>query len=229
MHVPPCPLSFFSLSYFSFKPHGLTANLSGPSFLIVGISQIPYSAARQLPNATEWIPGSDDQYIVELDVFHQLHCLNAIRKTFFPERYRHVFKDYWLDDGSPPGKAGRNYTSTDAKHYGEFLFITIPLPFLSPRGTNTPSVPKQTTASTPCGNPSCVTATSPPSTGAGSLRAISPYPASASPTPAASSIGSATGARSTKFAPAGPAKGMSPGGKRGPGRRFDRVFCRDEI
>lgn len=82
-----------------------------------GVSQISYSAARQLPNATEWIPGSDDQYIVELDVFHQLHCLNAIRKTFFPERYRDSFEDYWLDDGSPPGRAGRNYTSTDAKHY----------------------------------------------------------------------------------------------------------------
>lgn len=129
MHVPSPPLSCL-LSSFSFpfpilhsKPQELTANIPCPSPLTVGISEIPYSAARQLPNATEWIPGSDNQYLVELDVFHQLHCLNSIRKTFFPERYPDFFKDYWLDDGSLPGRAGRNYTSIDAKHYGEFSFF----------------------------------------------------------------------------------------------------------
>ena len=93
--------------------------LTNHASFIVGVSQIPYSSARQLPNATELIPGTEDQYIVELDVFHQLHCLNALRKSFYPERYWHSFKDYWVDDGSPPGRGQRNYTSIDAKHFGK--------------------------------------------------------------------------------------------------------------
>lgn len=56
------------------------------------------------------------QFVVELDVFHQLHCLNAIRKTLYPERYAGEFDDYFTDSGD------RNYTSTSAKHYGE-LYI----------------------------------------------------------------------------------------------------------
>ncbi|KAI1202983.1 hypothetical protein F5X97DRAFT_342899 [Nemania serpens] len=41
--------------------------------------------ARQLPNQTaEVAPG---KYIVELEVFHLLHCVNSIRKTIYPERY----------------------------------------------------------------------------------------------------------------------------------------------
>ena len=54
-----------------------------------------------------------DQYVVQLDVFHQLHCLNAIRKTLYPERYWNEFDDYYTADGQ------RNYTSTAAKHYGK--------------------------------------------------------------------------------------------------------------
>ncbi|KAL9117478.1 MAG: hypothetical protein Q9187_005986 [Circinaria calcarea] len=84
----------------------------------VGVSQIPYDQARQLPNATERIPGTTEQYVIELDVFHQLHCLNAIRKTLYPERYWDTYDDYYIKDGSPPGRGQRNYTSTDAKHYG---------------------------------------------------------------------------------------------------------------
>ncbi|KAJ8694274.1 hypothetical protein PTI98_004127 [Pleurotus ostreatus] len=41
----------------------------------LGISRIPTSQAKRLPNATEAIPGDEDNYIVELDVFHELHCL----------------------------------------------------------------------------------------------------------------------------------------------------------
>ena len=87
----------------------------------VGINQIPLSQARLLPNATEYVPGSDDQYIIELDVFHQIHCLNTIRKTLYPERYFHTFDDYFLEDGSPPGRGKRNYTSTSAKHFGKSI------------------------------------------------------------------------------------------------------------
>ena len=73
----------------------------------VGISRIPLSQAEMLPNATEAIPGDGEHYVVELDVFHQLHCLvsysyhlvngfpltalscsqNRIRKTIYSDHY----------------------------------------------------------------------------------------------------------------------------------------------
>ncbi|KAL7941443.1 hypothetical protein V8C42DRAFT_335141 [Trichoderma barbatum] len=49
-----------------------------------GISTIPKSQAKLLPNYTSPVPGHEDEYIVELDVFHQLHCLNIFRKAFTP-------------------------------------------------------------------------------------------------------------------------------------------------
>ncbi|KAF7186853.1 hypothetical protein HII31_11813, partial [Pseudocercospora fuligena] len=47
-----------------------------------------------------------DQYVVELDVFHQLHCLNALRKTIYPERYKEDMDDFFLEDGT------RNFTNS---------------------------------------------------------------------------------------------------------------------
>ncbi|KZT35595.1 hypothetical protein SISSUDRAFT_1064338 [Sistotremastrum suecicum HHB10207 ss-3] len=52
-----------------------------------GISSIHVSQAVLLPNWTEAIPGNESYYAVALDVFHQLHCLNLIRKALLPERY----------------------------------------------------------------------------------------------------------------------------------------------
>ncbi|RAH46174.1 oxidase ustYa family protein [Aspergillus brunneoviolaceus CBS 621.78] len=58
-------------------------------------------AAMKLPNVTSRVaePGLEDQYMVVLDVFHQLHCLNFIRQAFYPERYgRSMYhKDGTLD------------------------------------------------------------------------------------------------------------------------------------
>ncbi|PSS12323.1 hypothetical protein M430DRAFT_21419 [Amorphotheca resinae ATCC 22711] len=54
----------------------------------VGISRIDKKSAMQLPNRTAPIPGDEDHYIVGLDVFHQLHCLNNLRKLVWPERYQ---------------------------------------------------------------------------------------------------------------------------------------------
>ncbi|CAL1712047.1 unnamed protein product [Somion occarium] len=51
-----------------------------------GISKIPESQARLLPNKTSAIPG-EDNYVVALSVFHQLHCLNLIRRSLRPEHY----------------------------------------------------------------------------------------------------------------------------------------------
>jgi Mycotoxin biosynthesis protein UstYa len=81
----------------------------------VGISRINGVDAAQLPNFTTAIPNMLDSYVVELDVFHQLHCLNAIRKTLFPLRYPDQFTDFYTKEGQ------RNYTSNDARHYGEAL------------------------------------------------------------------------------------------------------------
>ncbi|KAJ7638072.1 hypothetical protein B0H17DRAFT_1106337 [Mycena rosella] len=44
-----------------------------------GLSRITKEEPARLPNKTSAIPGDDDHYIVSLDVFHSLHCLNKIR------------------------------------------------------------------------------------------------------------------------------------------------------
>ncbi|KAK4168415.1 hypothetical protein QBC43DRAFT_285050 [Cladorrhinum sp. PSN259] len=50
-----------------------------------GISQIPRSSAAKLVNKTVLIPDllPEKRYIIQLDVFHQLHCLNMIRKRLY--------------------------------------------------------------------------------------------------------------------------------------------------
>ncbi|KAJ7779872.1 hypothetical protein B0H16DRAFT_1300051 [Mycena metata] len=52
-----------------------------------GISRIPKNAGALLPNRTSPIPGDPGYYIAELDVYHQLHCLNTIRKALHPVYY----------------------------------------------------------------------------------------------------------------------------------------------
>ncbi|KAK2749650.1 hypothetical protein FQN57_005872 [Myotisia sp. PD_48] len=48
-----------------------------------GISKIPKEQARLLSNKTVPIPREPGQYIIGLDVFHQIHCLNMIRKRIW--------------------------------------------------------------------------------------------------------------------------------------------------
>ncbi|KAF2181035.1 hypothetical protein K469DRAFT_671634 [Zopfia rhizophila CBS 207.26] len=51
--------------------------------------QVPASEAPKLPNKTAHytVKGFEDDYMVGIDVFHQLHCLNVIRRSFYPQRY----------------------------------------------------------------------------------------------------------------------------------------------
>jgi hypothetical protein len=63
----------------------------------IGINSIEKSEAMRLPNQTVPTNGDPNQYIVGLDVFHQLHCLNHLRKTLYPERY-HVFENLTGED-----------------------------------------------------------------------------------------------------------------------------------
>lgn len=51
----------------------------------IGMSQISAESAARLPNATTPLAGDSSQYMVELDVFHQLHCLNLMRKLVYPD------------------------------------------------------------------------------------------------------------------------------------------------
>ncbi|KAK7052481.1 hypothetical protein R3P38DRAFT_2860572 [Favolaschia claudopus] len=52
-----------------------------------GISRITKEEAARLPNKTHAIPGDDGHYIAELDVFHNLHCLNKVRMALDPDYY----------------------------------------------------------------------------------------------------------------------------------------------
>ncbi|KAF7978950.1 hypothetical protein HWV62_44175 [Athelia sp. TMB] len=52
------------------------------------ISAIPEEQAVHLSNETMRVPGpGHPRYIVGLDVFHQLHCLDYIRYALYPEYY----------------------------------------------------------------------------------------------------------------------------------------------
>ncbi|KAL6854525.1 hypothetical protein J3F83DRAFT_764464 [Trichoderma novae-zelandiae] len=57
-------------------------------FNAIGISQIPASMAARLPNATTPTAHDPNLYMVELDVFHQLHCLNFMRKIVYPNVFK---------------------------------------------------------------------------------------------------------------------------------------------
>lgn len=54
--------------------------------MVVGISKISKSEAEKLHRPTISIPGTQD-YLVQLDVWHELHCLNDLRKILYPEVY----------------------------------------------------------------------------------------------------------------------------------------------
>ncbi|EMD85874.1 hypothetical protein COCC4DRAFT_209332 [Bipolaris maydis ATCC 48331] len=51
--------------------------------------QISSEENSMLYNPSIHVPmvGLEDQYMIGLDVFHQLHCLDTIRKSFYPRRY----------------------------------------------------------------------------------------------------------------------------------------------
>jgi len=51
------------------------------------IMKIPRSEAILLPNKTYPIKDEPGYYIAELDVFHQLHCLNNVRRALHREHY----------------------------------------------------------------------------------------------------------------------------------------------
>ncbi|KAF5375173.1 hypothetical protein D9758_000043 [Tetrapyrgos nigripes] len=50
-------------------------------------NKIPREEAKLLSNKTYPVLGEEDHYMIALDVFHQLHCLNQMRKAMYPEYY----------------------------------------------------------------------------------------------------------------------------------------------
>jgi hypothetical protein len=50
-------------------------------------SGIPLSQAKRLPFSTAPASNDTETFLTGLSVFHQLHCLNRIRKLLHPERY----------------------------------------------------------------------------------------------------------------------------------------------
>ncbi|KAJ7596521.1 hypothetical protein C8J56DRAFT_1158593 [Mycena floridula] len=50
----------------------------------IAISQ---AQADHLTNKTSPAPGQEGKYLITLSMFHQLHCLNLLRKSLYPEYY----------------------------------------------------------------------------------------------------------------------------------------------
>jgi hypothetical protein len=77
-----------------------------------GIIEVTAEEAANLPNSTAELPHKPNSYVVEIDIFHQLHCLNYIRKALYPDRYMEDFRDAYDEHGR------RNYFGHEARHYG---------------------------------------------------------------------------------------------------------------
>ncbi|KAK7943557.1 uncharacterized protein PG986_012670 [Apiospora aurea] len=76
----------------------------------VGIIRLDKSQAERLPNKTYPYVGEDDGYYIgELAVFHQLHCLNAIRISLSQDYYRTVLDSSHFDPAE--GSYGRDHIS----------------------------------------------------------------------------------------------------------------------
>jgi hypothetical protein len=59
-----------------------------------GTSGINDAEAAKLFNATVSAPLADDVYLVELQVIHDLHCLNMLRKVAYPDQYPEMWDHF---------------------------------------------------------------------------------------------------------------------------------------
>ncbi|EIM79520.1 uncharacterized protein STEHIDRAFT_163559 [Stereum hirsutum FP-91666 SS1] len=67
-----------------------------------GISRIPRAQASLMFNKSVPIPGDEENYIISLDVWHQIHCLNMIRQALYPDRYGAMNSTLFLVDLRAP-------------------------------------------------------------------------------------------------------------------------------
>jgi hypothetical protein len=64
--------------------------------LYMHMNRIPEHQAAQLSNATIPIPDDPGYYGVIFDVFHNLHCLDELRKHIWPDHYRPFAERYHI-------------------------------------------------------------------------------------------------------------------------------------
>ncbi len=90
--------------------------------LVVGTSGIPANQANSLLDKTVAVPGDESRSLVMLSVWHQIHCLNIVRKALYRERYPDMWKKY--ENGTV------NFDTEEAYHIGKlpthiFLLLCI--------------------------------------------------------------------------------------------------------
>lgn len=63
------------------------------------LSAIDAETAALLPEKTERLPvkGRENEFVVTLDVFHQMHCLDVVRMALYRDRYD---KHFYLPNGT---------------------------------------------------------------------------------------------------------------------------------
>ncbi|PYI06043.1 hypothetical protein BO78DRAFT_316369, partial [Aspergillus sclerotiicarbonarius CBS 121057] len=69
------------------------------SYLPGIVSTIDSHSASQLLDQTERLPlaGREDEYVITLDVFHQMHCLDIVRMALYRDRYD---KHFYFPNGT---------------------------------------------------------------------------------------------------------------------------------
>jgi hypothetical protein len=66
---------------------------------------------KLLHDETVPVPNSDSESLVMLDMWHQLHCLNAVRMALYPERWPQVWGKH--------ANGSINYDTVEMKHVGK--------------------------------------------------------------------------------------------------------------
>ena len=151
MSVSSCNRSVKTSSLAKCKAHKFGSVI----MIAVGISGISKDEASHLLNKTLPAPKDPDTYMIQLEVFHNLHCLNMLRKTLYPEQYPDMVA--YHDNGTI------NHGTLQALHMGKStrtLLSLILFFFLLSMNTRTDILP-QTTVSTPSASPPCARPTSP--------------------------------------------------------------------
>ncbi|ORY58738.1 uncharacterized protein BCR38DRAFT_413057 [Pseudomassariella vexata] len=58
------------------------------------LNRVPESQAKLLPDPTVEIKGDPGHYVVTLEIFHSLHCLDELRKLVWPGHYGSFMERY---------------------------------------------------------------------------------------------------------------------------------------
>ncbi|KAF2216464.1 hypothetical protein CERZMDRAFT_33868, partial [Cercospora zeae-maydis SCOH1-5] len=67
------------------RPNESTDQAWADLYRNVGITTVDKSTSRKLPDTTLEFPGLEDRFVVGIAMFHQLHCLDMVRRAMYPE------------------------------------------------------------------------------------------------------------------------------------------------